>query len=166
MAKNIEIVNALLDVLRDYNAVNIDYGDDDVVGVANDFNGCDLAIYVGSEQITVTFAFHSAEFSKTDVNQVIAHCKKILTSEYSSMEFFLGEKKLFGGLRLSNTCVFSSFEDVLNCYACGDDSVYDNVKNYIKNNPVNVVAVNFNNTVSKLASVKYENDEFNFELLR
>lgn len=166
MAKYKKIVEPLMEALKDYNAVNVDYGNDQVVGVANDVNGCDLVVYINAKEITVTFGYHSAVFSKEDVDGVITHCKNILSGEYASVEFFSGEKKLFGGLRQSSTCKFKTVDDVLNCYASGDEGVFNNITNFIKNNQVNVMAISFDNKVSTLVSVNYKDNEFKLDILK
>ena len=49
MAKNskiLEVVNILMDGLKEFDPVNVEYGNDQVVGFPNDVNGCDLVIYI------------------------------------------------------------------------------------------------------------------------
>lgn len=166
MTKIQKTVQSIMDGLKEYNPVNVQYGKDEVVGFPNDVNGCDLVIYVKQNEITMTFGFHHAHFSSDDINSVVIHSAKLLSSEYASVEFFSGDKDLFGGARLSSTCNFNTIDDIVNCYSVGQEKVANGIYELIKKTPVNVCAVNFDNTVNSIVSVSFENGEYRIETIR
>ena len=161
-----EIINSLMQGLDSFSPVNVQFGKDEVVGFPNDVNGCDLVIYVKKEEITLTYGYHHAHFSKDDVNSCVIHATKLLSGEYASVEYFSGDDDLFGGARLSSTCNFNTVEDIVNCYSCGKEKVAQGLYELIKRSQVNVRAISFDNKVNTIVNVSYANGEFKVEKIR
>ena len=99
--------------LKIYNPVTLNYGDDLVTGFVNDINGSDLIIYYKENEMIMTFGFQNAHFDINDVDSLIIHTEKYLTSEYSSVEFFSKTKDLFGGSRPTNLVDFSTIDKIV-----------------------------------------------------
>lgn len=157
IAKNIQIIE---EKLQKYSPVTIDYGKDKVTGFVNDVNGNDLVIYYKKDEMVMTFGFQNAHFSIDDVDSLIIHTEKYLTSEYSSVEFFEKTKDLFGGSRLSSTVDFSSVESIIDCYSCGNEKAKQGLYDLIKRTTLTVRAINFDNTVNKVANLSYKDGKY------
>ena len=166
MANIKEIVNSLMEGFKEFDPVNVEYGKDQVIGFPNDLNGCDLVIYVKNKEITLTYGYHHAHFAVDDIESCLIHGKKLLSGEYASVEYFSEGKDLFGGARLATTCVFNTAEDVVNCYAVGNEKVAQGLYELIKRGAVNVRAVSFDNKVNVIASVYYDGNEYKIEKLK
>ena len=169
MAKNskiLETVNVLMEGLKEFEPVNVEYGNDQVVGFPNDVNGCDLVIYIKKDELTLTYGFHHAHFEPTDTDSCIIHSKKLLSGEYASVEYFSGDKDLFGGARLASTCKFETVDDVVNCYAVGNEKVAQGLYALIQRNAVNVRAISFDNKVNEIISVSYDGKEYKIDKIR
>ena len=159
-------VKLLMEGFKEYNPVNVEYGKDQIVGFPNDINGCDLVVYVKKEEITLTYGYHHAHFASDDVESCLIHGKKLLSGEYASVEYFADGKDLFGGARLSSTCVFNTVNDIVNCYSVGNEKVSQGILEVIKRAPVCVKAISFDNKVNTIVTVTYDGSNFNVEKLR
>ena len=161
--ENIKIVE---ERLKNYSPVTIDYGKDMVTGFVNDINGNDLVIYYKKNEMVMTFGFQNAHFDVDDVESLIIHSEKYLTSEYSSVEFFSKTKDLFGGSRLTSTIDFSTIDKIVECYSCNQEKAKQGLYEFLKTTPVTIRAINFNNTVNKVVNVSYKNGEYIVDIIR
>lgn len=152
--------------LKQYNPVTVNYGEDLVTGFVNDINGSDLIIYYKETEMIMTFGFQNAHFAIDDVDSLIIHTEKYLTSEYSSVEFFSKTKDLFGGSRPSKLVDFSSIDKIVDCYTMGNEKAKQGLYEFLKNTPVTIRAINFDNTVNKVVNVSYKNNEYVVDLIR
>ena len=152
--------------LQKYNPVTVNYGKDLVTGFVNDINGSDLIIYYKENEMIMTFGFQNAHFDIDDVNSLIIHTEKYLTSEYSSVEFFSKTKDLFGGSRPSKLVDFSTIDKIVDCYCMDNEKAKQGLYEFLKNTPVTIRAINFDNTVNKVVNVSYKNNEYIVELIR
>ena len=152
--------------LKQYNPVTVNYGADLVTGFVNDINGSDLIIYYKETEMIMTFGFQNAHFAIDDVDSLIIHTEKYLTSEYSSVEFFSKTKDLFGGSRPSKLVDFSSIDKIVDCYTMGNEKAKQGLYEFLKNTPVTIRAINFDNTVNKVVNVSYKNNEYVVDLIR
>ncbi len=161
--KNVTIIE---EKLKKYNPVTLNYGDDLVTGFVNDINGSDLIIYYKETEMIMTFGFQNAHFDIDDVESLIIHTEKYLTSEYSSVEFFSKTKDLFGGSRPSELVDFSSIDKIIDCYSMGNEKAKQGLYEFLRKTPVTIRAINFNNTINKVVNVSYENGEYVVNLIR
>ncbi len=152
--------------LKKYNPVTLNYGEDLVTGFVNDINGSDLIIYYKENEMIMTFGFQNAHFDINDVESLIIHTEKYLTSEYSSIEFFSKTKDLFGGSRPTNLVDFSTIDKIVDCYSMGNEKAKQGLYEFLKKTPVTIRAINFNNTVNKVVNVSYKNNEYIVEQIR
>ncbi len=166
MNKITEIIKVVEEKLQKYSPVTIDYGKDKVTGFINEINGNDLVIYYKKDEMVMTFGFQNAHFAIDDVDSLIIHTEKYLTSEYSSVEFFEKTKDLFGGSRLSSTVDFSSVESIVECYSCGIETAKEGLYNLIKRKTLTVRAINFDNTINKVANISYKDGEYILQNIR
>ena len=166
MSKISERANVFAEKLKKFNPVVLDYGNDKVVGFANDLNGVDLAVYFKKDEAVMTFAYQNAHFAADDLESLITHTEKFLDGTLASVEFFGANKTGFGGSRNSDSCVFDTVDDVVDCYAAGVESAKKGVYDYLKTTPVTVRAINFTNTVNATVNVVYNNGEFKLTKLK
>lgn len=152
--------------LKKYNPVTLNYGEDLVTGFVNDINGSDLIIYYKENEMIMTFGFQNAHFDINDVESLIIHTEKYLTSEYSSIEFFSKTKDLFGGSRPTSLVDFSTIDKIIDCYSMGNEKAKQGLYEFLKKTPVTIRAINFNNTVNKVVNVSYKNNEYIVEQIR
>jgi hypothetical protein len=161
MKKIEKIVKQIEEGLIDFSPVVIEYGKDMVVGFPNESNSSDLIIFVKEDDIVMTFGFQNAHFAVDDITSCIEHTKKYLNSEYASVEFFVGDKDLFGGSRLSSTVDFSSVDKIVDCYALDNQVARDGLYKFFKENKDVVVrAVTYDNTINKVANIYYDGENF------
>lgn len=167
MNKLTENVKYLEKALENFEPVTLKYGKDTVVGFPNDKGGSDLIIYVKPEEMIMSFGFQNAHFSQDDALSCAEHTKKYLTSEYASVEFFIGDKDLFGGSRLTSTVNFETVEGIVNCYAVGNETASEGLYKFFKENKgVTVHAVTFDNVVNKVVSIEFDGNNFIVKELR
>lgn len=163
----LEIANLIENSLSEFNPVVLDYGKDKVVGFANEYGSSDLVVFIKQDEMVMTFAFQNAHFAIDDVNSCIEHTKKYLLSEYASVEFFKGDKDLFGGSRLAKTVKFDTVENIVSCYSTGNEQAQEGLYKFLKENgEITVKAVTFDNKVNFISKIKYEKDEFIVTVLR
>ena len=153
--------------LEQFSPVTLEYGKDMVVGFPNPENGSDLIIHIKKDEIIMSFGFQNAHFAFDDVNSLKIHTEKYLTGEYSSVEFFVGDKDLFGGSRLSSTVDFSTVEGIVKCYACGIERAENGLYQLFREQPEVVVrAVSFDNKINKVSNVKYVDGKYVVKVVR
>ena len=154
-------VKELEEALIEFSPVVIEYGKDMVVGFPNESGSSDLIIFVKEDEMVMTFGFQNAHFASDDVASCVAHTKKYLNSEYASVEFFVGDKDLFGGSRLATTVDFSSVEKIVDCYALDNQTARDGLIKFFKENKDVVVrAVTYDNKINKVANIYFDGENF------
>ena len=157
----------LEEALKDYNPVVLDYGKDKVVGFPNDSGSSDLIIFIKSDDIVMTFGFQNAHFASGDLNSCVEHTKKYLNSEYSSVEFFVGDKDVFGGSRLSSTVKFDTVEGIVDCYSCGIEQAKDGLYKFFRENKgVTVRAVSYDNKINCVSKIDYDGKDYVVTVVR
>lgn len=167
MTKLNENVKFLEKALENFEPVTLKYGKDTVIGFPNNNGGSDLIIFVKPDEMIMSFGFQNAHFSQDDAFSCAEHTKKYLTSEYASVEFFMGDKDLFGGSRLSSTINFESVEGIVNCYAGQNETASEGLYKFFKENKgVTVHAVTYDNKINKVTSVEWDGNNFIVKDLR
>ncbi len=167
MATINENANMLEKALEEFSPVVLDYGKDKVVGFPNESGSSDLIIFVKKDEMIMNFGFQNAHFAVDDVNSCIEHTKKYLNSEYASVEFFKGEKDLFGGSRLSSTVNFDTIEGIINCYALENQTAKDGLYKFFKENgEITVRAVTYDNKINKVSKVNYDGKDYVVKVVR
>ena len=167
MTKLNENVKFLEKALESFEPVTLKYGKDTVVGFPNDKGGSDLIIFVKPDEMIMSFGFQNAHFAGDDALSCAEHTKKYLTSEYASVEFFMGDKDLFGGSRLASTVNFETVEGIVNCYAAQNETASEGLYKFFKENKgVTVHAVTYDNKINKVTSIEWDGNDFTVKDLR
>lgn len=167
MTKLTENVKYLENALENFEPVTLKYGKDTVIGFPNNNGGSDLIIFLKPDEMVMSFGFQNAHFAGDDAFSCAEHTKKYLTSEYASVEFFMGDKDLFGGSRLSSTINFDSVEGIVNCYALGNETAREGLYKFFKENKgVTVHAVTYDNKINKVVSVEWNGNDYIINELR
>ncbi len=160
-------VQFLENALSEFAPIVLDYGKDKVIGFPNDNGSSDLIIFVKPDEMVMTFGFQNAHFAGDDANSCAEHTKKYLTSEYSSVEFFVGEKDVFGGSRLSSTVKFDTVERIVNCYSCGVEQAKEGLYKFFKENKdVSVRAVSYDNKINCVSNIDFNGSDFIVTVVR
>lgn len=160
-------VDYLEKALSEFSPVVLDYGKDKVIGFPNDNGSSDLVIFVKPNEMVMTFAFQNAHFANEDVSSCAEHTQKYLRSEYASVEFFKDDKDLFGGSRPTETVKFDTIENIINCYALGNEQATEGLYKFFKENgEITVRAVTYDNKVNLVSKVKFEDDKFTVKVIR
>lgn len=153
--------------LMEFNPVVLDYGKDKVVGFPNENGSSDLVIFIKTDDIVMTFGFQNAHFAVDDLNSCVEHTKKYLNSEYSSVEFFVGEKDVFGGSRPSNTVKFDTVEGIVDCYSCGSEQAKEGLYKFFRENKgVIVRAVSYDNKINCVSKIDYDGNDYVVTVVR
>ena len=160
-------VNYLENALVDFNPVVLDYGKDKVIGFPNENGSSDLIIFIKPDEMIMTFAFQNAHFAGDDAVSCAEHTKKYLNSEYASVEFFVGEKDVFGGSRPSNTIKFDTVEGIVDCYSCGSEQAKEGLYKFFKENEdVSVRAVTYDNKINCYSKIDYDGKDLTVTVVR
>lgn len=153
--------------LSEFSPVTLDYGKDKVVGFANESGSSDLVIFIKKDEMIMSFGFQNAHFAVDDVSSLINHTKKYLLSEYASVEFFKGDKDLFGGSRPSETVKLDTIEGIVDCYSLKNETASDGLYKFLKESgEITVRAVTYDNSINKVSKVNYINGEFKVTVIR
>ncbi len=166
MSKN-KNASFLENALSEFNPVVLDYGKDKVVGFPNESGSSDLIIFIKSDEMVMTFGFQNAHFAGDDVSSCAEHTRKYLNSEYSSVEFFVGDKDVFGGSRLSSTVKFDTIENIVECYSCGIEQAKEGLYKFFKENKdVSVRAISYDNKINSVSNIDYDGSNYIVTVVR
>lgn len=163
----VKSVKFLEEALSEFAPVVLDYGKDKVVGFPNESCSSDLIIFVKDDEMVMTFGFQNAHFANDDVNSCAEHTKKYLNSEYASVEFFVGDKDVFGGSRPSATVKFDTVEGIVDCYSCGVIEAKEGLYKFFKENKdVTVRAVTYDNKINCVSKIDFNGNDFVVTVIR
>ena len=114
---NIEYVE---NKLKKYGAEIYEYRGVKFIGIKNPYSDNNMAITFGNEENVMEFTYQTARFAASDLDGLIAHAERFLKNELCAAEFFLGEKRLFGGSRTVAGAGFNSLDELLAWYCGGN----------------------------------------------
>lgn len=164
ISKNVAFLE---DALKDFSPVTLDYGKDKVIGFPNENGSSDLVIFIKKDEMVMTFGFQNAHFAGDDALSCAEHTKKYLNSEYSSVEFFVGDKDVFGGSRLSSTVKFDTLDGIIDCYSCGVEQAKEGLIKFFKENKdITVRAISYDNKVNFVSKIDYDGKEIIVTVVR
>ena len=160
-------VKSVETALEEFGPVVLDYGKDKVIGFANENGSSDLVIFFKPDDMVMTFGFQNAHFAIEDVDSLVMHTKKYLLSEYASIEFFKGDKDLFGGSRKSETINLNTVEGIVDCYSVNNETAKEGLYKFLKENgEVTVKAVTFDNKINCVSKINYDGKDFTVTVIR
>ena len=125
--------------LKEYGSNVYEYQGVRFIAIRNEFGKSDMAITFGEENMTMEFATQAARFAYGDEEDLVKHAVGYLNGELCAVEFYLGDRPLFGGSRTSDGMNFLNTEELSDWYAGGNKEIAANINEFLKKNSITVV---------------------------